>query len=48
MIEVVHLFEVFKAIFYFKFYKLGNVLFGAAEVLMNLNIIRFHLKFEFE
>jgi hypothetical protein len=39
MEKVVHLFDIFKKIFYFKFLKLGKVLFGWVKVWIDLNYV---------
>jgi hypothetical protein len=38
MEKVVHLFEIFKTIFYFKFLELWNVKFGVVKIWKSLNV----------
>jgi hypothetical protein len=40
MDKVVHLFEIFKTIFYFKFLDLGKAKFGSIKVCKNLNVFK--------
>jgi hypothetical protein len=40
MDKLVHLFEIFKTIFYFKFLELGKVKFGSIKIWKNVNIFK--------
>jgi hypothetical protein len=40
MEKVVHIFEIFKIIFYFKFLELRKIKFGSIKVWKNLNIFK--------
>jgi hypothetical protein len=40
MEKVVHIFDIFKDIFYFKFLELGKVKFGSTKVWKNWNVFK--------
>jgi hypothetical protein len=40
MEKIVHIFEIFETIFYFKFLELGKIKFGSIKVWENLNVFK--------